>query len=63
MVLFVLLLVAALFEAISIGMILPLLQDDGDSALSRGLKSFTDLIGLGDGTTPILIMIVALFFG
>ncbi len=62
LVLFVLLLVAAFFEAISIGMILPLLQDEGDSTLSRGLKSFTDLIGLGDGTTPILIMIVLLFF-
>jgi subfamily B ATP-binding cassette protein MsbA len=62
LVLFVLLLVAAFFEAISIGMILPMLQGEGDSTLSRGLKSFTDLIGLGDGTTPILIMIVSLFF-
>jgi subfamily B ATP-binding cassette protein MsbA len=61
-VLFVLLLAAAFFEAVSIGMILPLLQGEGDSVLSRGLNSITNLIGLGDGTTSILILIVVLFF-
>jgi len=61
-VLFVLLLAAAFFEAVSIGMILPLLQGEGDSILSRGLNSLTNLIGLSNGKTSILILIVALFF-
>lgn len=64
-VLFVLILLAAFFEAISIGMILPLLQTDdtsNDSILGRALAALTDTLGVGTGTTSILVLMTVFFF-
>ena len=64
-ILFGLLLLAAFFEAISVSMILPLLQDpstSSDNILANAIRSLTDLIGLPDSVTAILAFMVAMFF-
>jgi ABC-type bacteriocin/lantibiotic exporter with double-glycine peptidase domain len=64
-VLFALLFLAAIFEAVSVGMILPLLQTESspsDSILSRALNGLTDFLGIGTGTTAILALMTVLFF-
>jgi ABC-type bacteriocin/lantibiotic exporter with double-glycine peptidase domain len=60
-----LLFLAAIFEALSVGMILPLLQTESnpnDSILARAINSITDFIGIGTGITSILVLMTALFF-
>ena len=64
-VLFFLLLLAAFSEAVSISLILPLLQDPAtpnDNFLSTAIGWLTDLIGLPDTTTAILSFMVGMFF-
>jgi len=64
-VLFGLLLLAAFFEAMSIGMILPLLQSGdapNESVLGRALDSVTTTLGGGKGTTSILVLMTVFFF-